>query len=209
MGLLRLFQLFPIGLRQGVQSESDLQQTTFAYSFFEEINANLKGNLAESDNKRIFEKRKLDDVANWNDPVIFWRYATENLGSGSGFNLAKNLDTLVSGTDLKDKVKSENLYEDLFPKRTGRNDNLYFGIVEDAAITKYKGNARTPRVLIPPQIIVRLRVVNHYYRNNRTQAINQLPNSYVISVISSDAPYPSFFQHKQIYSREFYYQRRP
>jgi len=180
LGLLMLFQLFPIGLRQSVQSESDLKQTTFANALFEEINANIRGNITLGGVNQI-----LDDVLNWNDVHEFWKCATEGLG------FPRNLTTLENFGQLAG-IKSTNLRDDL---QIRANNSLYFAVREERTETN------TQRMQIPPQVLIRVREVS----NNG----GRLPNSYVVSVASTDAPFPAFLHNRQVYSREFYYQRRP
>ena len=194
LGLLMLFQLFPIGLRQSVQSESDLKQTAFANALFEEINANIRGNIVDRMNTQIF-----DDVKIWNNPNLFWKHAVEGMG------LPAELQSLQTFGQIEGsaKVKSDNLKRDLNQRGIGAapNPNLFFAVREDAV--PHDG----ARIHVPPQAVIRLRVVQ-----NNAPAYGQPgrgPNSYLVSVASTDAPYPAFVHNRQVYSREFYYQRRP
>jgi len=186
LGLMMLFQLFPIGLRQSVQSESDLRQTTFANALFEEINANIRGHIVE-----ILPPRKpiLDDVVKWNNPDEFWKVAIKDLGFPASFQNIVNFSQL--------QAESVNLKADLLNtgRNAGPNPDLYFAVREGV------DHIDNGRILIPPQVIVRVRVV----QNNNGRS----PNSYIVSVASTDAPYPAFLHNRQVYNREYYYQRRP
>lgn len=64
-GLLSMYTLFPVGMRQNEMSSEDLYQATFASSVFQMIS----GNVAT-----------ISNVDEWNDPKKFWKKASKDTG---------------------------------------------------------------------------------------------------------------------------------
>lgn len=95
-GMLSLFALFPVGLRQSVMSEADLHQATFASSFFEAISANVK---------------TIDDVRVWNNIEDFWDMAVGDTGISADLLKPGNLKSAVADAtgELIEEKRDETL----------------------------------------------------------------------------------------------------
>ncbi len=133
-GMLSLFALFPIGLRQSVMSEADLHQAAFASSFFEAISANVK---------------KIDDVETWNLINDFWDTAIK----GTGLDDDITTRTLLAPKDVKNKVAEstgELIEESLNPEA----ETLRYVYRETAdSNTDFSGS----KLKLPPQMFIRVR----------------------------------------------------
>lgn len=82
-GLLSLFTLFPVGLRQSAQSEEDLYQATHANAIFEVLYAKAS---------------QVVELGLWNNERRFW----ETITKGTGIS-----DKLVTVTDLTETQEND------------------------------------------------------------------------------------------------------
>ncbi len=132
-GMLSLFALFPIGLRQSVMSEADLHQAAFASSFFEAFSANVKN---------------IDDVRVWNIIEQFWQNGVGDTGIPA---------TLLKPAALKNAVAEstgELIEESLNPEA----EKLRFVYREtDQEDTGFSGK----KLKIPPQMLIRIRTIQN------------------------------------------------
>ena len=176
-GLLSLFSLFPGALRQSVMSQEDLYQVTFANSLLDVVSANV---------------RKIEDVADWNDPETFWRHAIGNLGEqGVPVNLPERLKTAAQAENdgsLSDATKR--LLE-------GSRPNVWFAYQEK---DEADPNPPSATLLFPTQYFIRLR---------REANRDGLPARYTVSVVSSQMPSPAVYHNNAVYSMNFYFCGRP
>ena len=213
-GLLSIFSLFPVSLRQSAMSEEDLRQFTFAASLFEAMSANLKsideGELWAANGK--FE---------WDNPVKFWQFAAKGTGlvdNTTDFPL-KNAEDMKKETG-KFSDSTRTLFDvDDEPDSSlpsARQHRLLFTGRELPTID----NTSVPtdgKLKLPPQFIVRIRKVDNNFSTYRTwnayaassKGVPRGPSSYVVSVVSSGMASPAIYYNNQIYSQEFYYYRRP
>lgn len=188
-GMLSLFALFPVGLRQSVMSEADLHQAAFASSFFEAVTANTE---------------KIDDVRDWNDVKKFWAAAIKGTGLDSGTTL-----TLLDPAGVKAKV-AESTGELIgnAPKPEKPNDppdelnteakNLRYVYREtDKEDSSFSGT----KLKLPPQMLIRIRTINN--------SSGRSPNGYAISLVSSHEFTPAIYSHNTVYSMELYFKKRP
>lgn len=178
-GMLSLFALFPVGLRQSVMSEADLHQATFASSFFEAIAANAK---------------KIDDVEIWNRIDDFWDVVVDGTGIPSD---------LLKPAQVKSKVAESTgeLIED-DPKR---DESLRYVYREtDEEDTSFSG----AKLKLPPQMLIRIRPILHT-RLASPPETGLWPNGYAISLVSSHEFTPAIYSHNTVYSMELYFRKRP
>jgi len=132
-GLISLFALFPVSLRQSVMSTADLHQVTFASSFFEAVSGNVK---------------LIDDVKTWNNINDFWTSAVDGLGISEkpiafAAMKAKASDATAELIDDED-IKSGDRANDLrfVVRETDKNDSFSKGELK-----------------LPPQMVIRVRPI--------------------------------------------------
>ena len=129
-GMLSLFALFPIGLRQSVMSEADLHQAAFASSFFEAISANVK---------------VIDDVQRWNNITLFWKDAVY----GTGIS-----DVLVRPAAIRgDTNLAESTRELIESSLNPEAEELRFVCRETDDDSDFSGT----ELKLPPQMLIRIR----------------------------------------------------
>lgn len=132
-GMLSLFALFPVGLRQSVMSEADLHQAAFASSFFEAIAANVK---------------KIDDVDDWNAVEVFWKTAV----TGTGIP-----DQLLTPAVVKTKV-AEATGELIEGGLNTEAEKLRYVSRETDTVDS---NFSAPKLKLPPQMLIRVRSIQN------------------------------------------------
>ncbi len=178
-GMLSLFALFPLGLRQSTMSEADMHQAAFASSFFEAIAANVK---------------EIDDVDDWNDINIFWDTAVDGTGIP---------DALLTPAAVKTKV-AEATGELIEGGLNTEAEKLRFvSREEDQLDINFQGR----KLKLPPQMLIRVRTIYNSRPDLNKSAL--LPNSYAVSLISTHESTPAIYSHNTVYSMEFYFRRRP
>ncbi len=138
-GLISLFSLFPVGLRQSVMSQADLHQAAFASSFFEAIAANVK---------------LIDDLDTWNNINTFWRAAVED--TGVDHRLLNPAELKARGSDAIGELIADNLNDPARELRfvlreTDREDDAFSG----------------SRLKLPPQLVIRVRPIPQVTAANR------------------------------------------
>lgn len=92
VGILGMVALFPLGLREGVQGRADLKQSMFADHVLNQFTA-----LLSSTNLQWSEWVDLEQTA-WPEAVTLGNttWPKANLPSGSGLNVANELDLLAN-----------------------------------------------------------------------------------------------------------------
>ncbi len=132
-GMLSLFALFPVGLRQSVMSEADLHQAAFASSFFEAIAANVKN---------------IDDVKVWNTIDDFWDVAVGATGIP--------VDLLEPGV-VKTKVAEATGELIATPLNPEAQKLRYVYRETDKEDTSFSGS----KLKLPPQMLIRIRTIQN------------------------------------------------
>ncbi len=138
-GLISLFSLFPVGLRQSVMSQADLHQAAFASSFFEVIAANV---------------RLIDDIDTWNNINDFWQAAVED--TEKRYRLLRLTELKADGSDAIGELIVGNLNElprelRFFLRETDREAAAVFGA----------------SLKLPPQLLIRVRPIPQVPAANR------------------------------------------
>lgn len=181
-GLISLFALFPVSLRQSVMSTADLHQATFASSFFEAISANVK---------------EIDDVEKWNTITDFWNAAVDGTG----------IDKTLS-TPSTMKAKASDATAELIEDELNTPANELRFVVRETDEDKKTSGAQ---LKLPPQMVIRIRPIKqyaNYWEKNRKKTI-RLPDRYAVSLLSTHEFTPAIFHHNTVYSMEFNFRRRP
>ena len=227
-GLITVFGIFPISLRQSQMSRSDMAESAFASSLLQILGGNI---------------RMIDDLAVWNDPIAFWKAAA------AGTGLPQTITDAANGSKHVHKLHEDALDgqwtgHPFSPMTTyvasgygnGANDeeNIWFIAAEREATPAVPG---IEEMVQPAQYLIRLACVRRSARratglrnrNNRalpTQAVRAeavgkwedasetereaiLPNVYVLSVVSSDRAFPDVFIREPVFSQEFTFIHRP
>ena len=120
-GLLALFTLFPVGLRQSEMSSEDLYQATYAASVLQMLSGNIATIYSQDD---------------WNDVETFWAIASE--GTGLPKKLKKARSALNSlDTEIRDQYLDFQL-----EGNSGEQDNVWYVGTDfgaDGGVKKIKG----------------------------------------------------------------------
>lgn len=177
-GLLSLFSLFPGGLRQSVMSQEDLYQVTFASSVLDAISANVK---------------QIEDVKQWNDPAVFWRYAVGDLGE-QGVRIGLPA-TCKSASGAKNDNSISEATRSLVQDDQG---GVWFAYREEDEVDDDPPSAT---VLLPPQYWIRMMKVGG--------SAGSLPARYTVSAVSTHLPAPANYHRNAVYSMDFYFRGRP
>lgn len=234
-GLLAIFGVFPISLRQSAHSRSDMGEMTFGTTVLETISGNI---------------RTIDRISVWNDPERFWDVAVGRKknsdetvsglpifddgipskkmnawwksvhgkagGNLSGFDSA-NIAPVT--TDVAENWSSQSVAEMTDPEwvQDFEGENIwYFCMEKEERPTVSKEN-----IALPPQYLIRLAVVRRYamcdgsvmkapdIKNANKQKEVLLPNVYIVSVVSTDRGYPDVYIREPLYSQEFSFIHRP
>ena len=181
-GLLSLFSLFPGGLRHSVMSQEDIYQSTFASSLLDVVSTNVK---------------KIEDVKQWNDERVFWRYAVGALGA-QGVPIALPT-TLKDATAAKGDVAISDATKGLVQEVSDKaGPTVWFVYREEDEVDPYPPDKP---LLLPTQYFLRLRKVGGVKGG--------LPARYSVSVVSSHMPAPAVYHRNTVYSMDFYFCGRP
>lgn len=214
-GLLSVFSLFPLGLRQSSNAKGDLTQFTFANTVLESI----AGNVAQ-----------IDDIAKWNDPEEWWEIAVAGTGLPgrsqliSGQAMYKKYKDAENGGDWGSGFPSIATAEIARGDQSPTGKAWYVGQELDES-KEYESD----QIWLPPQYLIRifqvesrppfrfgdvvkeeivnLPIIQKSGLDSNTEVFR--PCRYVVSLISSDRFSPNIFTHEPIYSQEFYFLHRP
>lgn len=255
-GLVAVFGLFPVGLRQGVDARSDMAQASFASTLFETISANV---------------RAIDNLEEWEDVDKWWKKAV-----GSGTNLSKfrrkDARSFASDTSLtlRTREKAMAASDDGRPKALAAKDiegkfgdECVFYVAREETEKDTLGRVGISDFILPPQFLIRIVKVERHarrfsglgqssskidwntYKNDtwknderrlspprnvtvRNLQVNdddliveangeetsgrnviRLPSRYIVSVVSSDMPFPQPYVDNPVFSQEFAFLHRP
>lgn len=217
-GLLAIFGVFPVSLRQSANSRADMGQMTFAATVLETIAGNI---------------RTIDRISVWNDPEQFWNVAVGDTGlpsfseGVSGADMYQQYQSAINEGDTAPFSPATTYVAETWsaqPNTDEMNDlgeNIwYFG--EEKEETPSSSNK--DKIAKPAQYLIRLAVVRRYARpkgggaaameaaavdNPNEKAAVCLPNVYVVSVVSSNRGYPDVYIREPLYSQEFTFIHRP
>ena len=235
-GLLTIFGVFPVALRQSQMSRSDMSETAFADSVLQALGGNI---------------RAIDDISVWNDPAAFWKAAVEGTGlpdtiSDAGNGSAKVYElhekalkgefTGRAGTDGKagNSLSPMTTYvASSYANLSGDKENVWYVACEREKSPNPPGIAK---LVQPAQYLIRLAAIRRNanavtdVRNSmgvlptgrvEVEAVGKwadktaaqrkavLPNIYQISVVSTDRGFPDVFIREPVFSQEFTFVHRP
>lgn len=217
-GMLAIFGVFPISLRQSQNSRSDMGEMTFASTVLQ----TLAGNI-----------RAIDRIDVWNDPSRFWDAAVGDTGlpkfstattSARMFELhqsAKNGNSTTPFSPATTYVAQlwENQSQDEVTSLPAKDrENIwYFGAEETAK----PPTPSADKIAVPAQYLIRLAAVRRRARRNGADMTASdddsrhpgdsvfAPNVYIVSVISTDRGFPDVYIREPLYSQEFVFVHRP
>lgn len=236
-GLLTIFGVFPVSLRQSQMSRSDMTETAFADAVLQTMGGNI---------------RAIDDISVWQDPVQFWAAAAEGTGlpgtisdkdNGSAAVRALHESALdgnftdCAGTDGKAGRKLSPMatfVASTYGNQGGDKENVWYIACERENTPDPPGISE---LVQPAQYLIRLACIRRkalcatgVRRNNGTLPTDQieaemigkwknvsdannrlavLPNIYQISVVSTDRGFPDVFIREPVFSQEFTFVHRP
>lgn len=222
-GMLAIFGVFPISLRQSSNARSDMGEMTFATTVLETIAGNV---------------RTIDRIDVWNDPAQFWNVAV----GGTGLPRFKESGKFVTSAQMKrdyDRALSGQLTDPFSPATTyvaktwkaqkqfettdsEDGENIwYFG--EESESTPQ--NSDTAKIAKPAQYLIRLAVVRRAARRASGNSGSDItapasdsrhpdvtvyaPNVYIVSIVSTDRGYPDVYIREPLYSQEYTFIHRP
>ena len=189
-GMVAVFSLFPVSLRQSVSSRVDMKGALFASTVLETIAGNV---------------RQIDDIAVWNDPQKWWEIARNDLDvpAWSAGKTAKDFRDAAtsSNTGLGDFSAATT---DVAIRYKEPNDNFYKGTIRYFGREETTVDTSDPT---PPQYLIRLEVVKRNAYGVGGTA--RLPNRYLVSLVSSPDASPQIFVHEQVYAQEYFFVHRP
>ena len=237
-GLLAVFAVFPVSLRQSQISRSDLAESSFASALLQTFAGNI---------------RMIDDLSVWNDPRSFWKAAASGTGlpetitdRDNGSKAVHALHERALEQDFTGRApESGKAGQSLSPMMTyvasgydnGANDdeNVWFVATERTETPTPPGIGAG--MVRPAQYLIRLACVRRTarratgVRNRNGRAVPTdnvyaepigkwkgaskqeraavLPNIYIISVVSTDRGFPDVFIREPVFSQEFTFVHRP
>lgn len=216
-GLLTVFGLFPISLRQSQMSRSDMVEAAFASALLQTFGGNI---------------RAIDDISVWNDPISFWKAAAKGTGLPETITDAKNGSKHIK--DEHEKALSGS-FTDPSPMTTyvasgatTGDENIWYVWQEDREGTV---PSKTEELVRPAQYMIRLACIRRTARRTTGRNANwtlsastlkapdsdsrnpgenvALPNVYLLSVLSTDRGFPDVFIREPLFSQEFTFVHRP
>ena len=232
-GLLTIFGVFPVSLRQSQMSRSDMSETAFADAVLQTLGGNI---------------REIDDISVWQDPIKFWAAAAEGTGLPATISDNDNGSAKVhglhesaldgtftgrAGADGKAGLKLSPMatyVASTYANQSGDKENVWYVACEREKTPDPPG---IETLVQPAQYLIRLACVRRKanaatgVRNNKwalpTSQIQAekigkwknvdrgavLPNIYVISVVSTDRGFPDVFIREPVFSQEFTFVHRP
>ena len=225
-GLLSIFGLFPVSLRQSKMSERDMAENAFATTLLETMAGNA---------------RMIDDVEVWNNPTAFLRAALGNTGLLSSASLLTGREMNRDYERIKDKAEVRGTDLRYFSPDTVSVGRDYEQPDDGECIwylgrEEFEADAPTSddKLVLPPQFLIRLAVSRRdararsgdtwltlwQHENGAFRASNStpsgrgwkkvlLPNVYVVSVVSTDGGFPETYVREPLYSQEFTFLHRP
>ena len=222
-GLLAIFGLFPVSLRQSKMSERDMAENAFGTTLLETIAGNV---------------RMIDDVATWNDPDEFLKVALAGTGVReastviTGKKMNQNYQRSLSGAsaaELDFSPDTVDVGKDYDSKHQPPDERIWY-------VGREEFEGRIPddeKLVLPPQFLIRFLAVRREARartgTSSSDVLSQsetdgsfstsesgkgwnqvwLPNVYVFSVVSTDGGFPETYIREPLYSQEFTFLHRP
>ncbi|MBR1836868.1 MAG: hypothetical protein IJ783_06230 [Kiritimatiellae bacterium] len=225
-GLVAVFSLFPIGLRQGAQSRGDLSQASFASALLETISARA---------------RQIDDLATWEDAEKWWSAVVKDTNlAGNSYRLQKGKSfSSNSSYSLRAREAAgagSNGSDDVNYNGASGN-NVFWYVCREEDKPDFSSAARN--FVLPPQFLVRVVKIERKARAFKNIDWNEdedngesyiksgkinvdldeplkdgntdiwLPSRYVVSVVSSDKGYPAPYVNGPVFSQEYAFVHRP
>ncbi len=194
-GLLAVFGVFPVALRQSAMSTADTAEAAFGTSALE----TMAGNIA-----------RIDDIAVWNDPDEFWKAAVEGSGLETKLHPSSELNrtyksthkTSTGGTATSSGTFSAATVE---VAKSASDDVWYAGREANASAARNEARSRSAsQLILPPQYLIRLKRFSPKTSEDRVR-----PNIYRISIVSSNLGRPQIYIREPLYSRDFFFMPRP
>ena len=224
-GLLAIFGLFPVSLRQSKMSERDMAENAFATTLLETMAGNV---------------RMIDDVEVWNDPDQFLRAALGETGllDASAKYSAKKLWQDYEKSRSKPETRGDelSLSPDTVSVAGGYEEPDGDECIWYVGREDFEGESPSSpeKIAVPPQFLLRLAVIRREarsrigdqwatlwqnedgsYRASNSSPSGRswkkvwLPNTYVVSVVSTDGGFPETYIREPLYSQEFTFLHRP
>ena len=234
-GLVTVFGIFPVSLRQSQYSRSDMTESAFASSLLQALAGNI---------------RMIDDISVWNEPKEFWKAAVAGTGLPTAISDADNGASAVYALhqkalkgDWTDRANGKP-GKALSPMATyvahdyspSDDENIWY-IAAERENKEQNPKPSIEKLIQPAQYLIRFACVRRTarqatgVRNQRTRALPTsevvaepvgkwakagrdarvavLPNVYVISVVSTDRYFPDVFIREPVFSQEFTFIHRP
>lgn len=217
-GMLAIFGVFPISLRQSQNSRSDMGELTFASTVLQ----TLAGNI-----------RAIDRIDVWNDPGKFWDAAVGTTGLPK-FSAGKTSawmkgqhDSALQGNPTSPFSPATTYVAQLWKAQTqdevtslpsGSRENIWYFGAEEMDTPDLPAE---DKIALPAQYLIRLAAVRRHARSNGADmtassddsrhpgAAVFAPNVYVVSIVSTDRGYPDVYIREPLYSQEFTFVHRP
>lgn len=215
-GMLAIFGVFPISLRQSANSRSDMGEMTFSSTVLQ----TLAGNI-----------RAIDRIDVWNDPSKFWDAAVGDTGlpkfasattsaqMNTLFKRALNGETtspFSPATTWVAQPWTEQSQDEVTSLPSGKRENIWYFGAEETETPELPADSKIAK---PAQYLIRLAAVRRRVGNGNTYSSEDdsrhphervwAPNVYVISVVSTDRGFPDVYIREPLYSQEFTFVHRP
>ncbi len=195
-GMLSLFALFSGGLRQSMNSKTDLSESTFASSLLGSIAGNV---------------RMIDDVAVWNDPEEWWKIAVKGTGvpdNLNGYKLSK-----FKGASSSFSKSTRWLYNKYGDYTDSEIDKEYDGWLWYVGRDGFEWESDNGELVLPPQYLIRIvccdRVYSGAVLEDDLPENGGVPYRYLVSVVSSDHQLPEVYCYEPFFSQEYTFLHRP
>jgi len=225
-GLLAIFGLFPVSLRQSKMSERDMAENAFGTTLLETIAGNV---------------RMIDDVETWNNPDTFLSVALEGTGILGSGGSAKKITGKTMNSNYRRSLSGASAAELDFSPDTvdvGKNYDSAHQSADERIwyVGREEFEGKIPsddKLVLPPQFLIRFVAIRREARartgessasdiyqseTDGTFSTSQsgrdwnkvwLPNVYVFSVVSTDGGFPESYIREPLYSQEFTFLHRP
>lgn len=217
-GMLAIFGVFPISLRQSQNSRSDMGEMTFASTVLQMLAGNI---------------RAIDRIDIWNDPGKFWDAAVGTTGlpkfsEGKTSAWMKGQHDNALGGNLTSPFSPATTYvaqlwrnqsqDEVTSLPSGKQENIWYFGAEDMETPTIP---EPDKIVLPAQYLIRLAVVRRRARHNGADMVAPAtdtrhhgesvfaPNVYIVSIVSTDRGYPDVYIREPLYSQEFTFVHRP
>lgn len=210
-GLLAIFGIFPVSLRQSKMAERDTAENAFATTLLETMAGNV---------------RMIDDIKTWNDPTTFLKTALAGTGVWekskfvTGGTMGKHHRDTLSEAGTESGVSSSSL-DDFSPDSVGVGKDYstagegeyiwYLGREKfyDKSYRREMSSTSMDKIVLPPQFLIRLVAIRREAGFSENEKTVWKPNVYLVSVVSTDGGFPEPYVREPLYSQEFLFVHRP